>query len=411
MELYEYQKPAVDFLCDPRFPNRLLADDMGVGKTLSAVHACRRLGASRILVLCPATVKQHWANTFRGEGYTNVGVNSLNTSVCIWNYDHLSRSQSGSFSLYETIKRMNKAGSGYDVLILDEAHYLASGNSKRTQRVLGKGTGLYTVARKVFALTGTPILSGPRDFYPLLNALWPDALYDCHGYEAYARKFCAAHFEGSHFEDSGASEVEELALRLNNFMFRRTRQQVLGDWVPPSVYKITAPIDLQRLEFDQENHITARRVSAESKTPEALETIAAVLKHHGNLVVFAHHRNVLQQIVARFPMAAIIEGGQSIAQRKQMIDSFVRGFRKLAVVQIRAGGTGLDGLQAACSTGMFLEQDWTPAQIDQAMGRLDRNGQLDECTFYFVEARGSDIESRMRAALERKRAAARGILK
>lgn len=141
-----------------------------------------------------------------------------------------------------------------------------------------------------------------------------------------------------------------------------------------------------------------------------LETLGVLAQHHGKIVVFVHHRSVIQKIACFYPNSAIISGGQTAIQRKAALDSFIGGSRPMLVIQIRAGGTGLDGLQKVCSTGVFIEDDWTPAQIEQAMGRLDRNGQSVRATFYFVSAAQSDIEARMKEALDRKRKISQEVL-
>src|SRR5580704_9638623 len=42
----------------------LLADEMRVGKTPQAIHACDLVGAQNILVICPASVRVNWGREF-----------------------------------------------------------------------------------------------------------------------------------------------------------------------------------------------------------------------------------------------------------------------------------------------------------------------------------------------------------
>jgi SWI/SNF-related matrix-associated actin-dependent regulator of chromatin subfamily A-like protein 1 len=414
--LYPYQEDGVNFLCDPRYRGRLLADDMGVGKTIQAIAACARLNAQRVLVLCPKQVKKHWKEEFHKMGYRGVGINTLATPICIWNYDLLSQDpkRSTADTLFVRLCKLRDQLGPWDVLILDEVHLLANVDSTRTNRVFGIG-GLASeqnsIAKKVLGLTGTPILKSPADFYPMLRTLWPWAFRDCQSFRDFGYKFCGGHFEGPSFVCTEATNIPEFKKRLEGFMLRRTKADIYGvNRVVPRLLKIKLPIDLRSFEWGEDNHITARRVSAENKIPELLEALGVLAEHHGKLVVFCHHKSVMQQIACFYPNSVIIRGGQTPTQRKQQIDAFTHGTRKLLVIQIRAGGTGLDGLQQICNTGMFVEDDWTPAQIEQAMGRLDRNGQTRPVTFYFVAVNHSDIEDRMREALERKRKITHDVL-
>lgn len=410
LTLYPYQEDGVRFLCDPRYSGRLLADDMGVGKTIQAVAACARLGAKRVLVFCPKQVKKHWQTTFRELGYRNVGINSLGSPVTIWNYEHLSRKESQGEHLIRALNRIITQLGPYDVLILDEVHLLANVDSARTHAIFSN-YGLWNHGKKVFCLTGTPVLKSPADFYPMISRLWHQRFADCRSFTDYAYTFCDAHFEGPTLVVSGASNIPELRRRLEGFMLRRTKMDIYGvNRVLPRILKIKLPIDLRGVEWQEDNHITARRVSAETKIPELLESIGVIAQYHDKLVVFCHHQSVMDKIVCFYPDSVIIRGGQSPNVRRGNIDAFTLGTRKLLVIQIRAGGTGLDGLQKVCSTGMFVEDDWTPAQIEQAMGRLDRNGQTRPVTFYFVSAEHSEIEARMQEALSRKRQIAAEVL-
>lgn len=400
-----HQREGVAFLSHPDYAGRLLADEMGLGKTMQAVAACAELRAQKILVLCPKLVRQHWKDHFKQFEYSNVGINTLATPVSIWNYDMLSHGG----NLAKRIHKLAASNGGFDVLILDEAHLLANHDAKRTMQVFGIG-GLYTTARRVMCLTGTPVLSSPANFYPMISRLWAHAFKDCRSFYDFAYKFCDAHYEGDRLVTTGSSNIEEFAKRLRGFMLRRTNVSVYQAHTPPKLLKIHMPLDLRGVEGEAENHITARRLGAEAKVPELLDTLGILAKHHGKLVAFCHHKKVMELVVQHYPHCAIICGGQTPTHRKQSIDRFIHGSHQLLVVQIRAGGTGLDGLQRVCNAGIFIEDDWTPAQIEQAMGRLDRRGQERPVVFYFVSVQASDIEGRMQIALAKKREIVKTIL-
>ncbi len=57
-KLYDFQKTGITFLKSKS--HALLADEQGLGKTAQAVISARELGLTKILVICPASVKYNW---------------------------------------------------------------------------------------------------------------------------------------------------------------------------------------------------------------------------------------------------------------------------------------------------------------------------------------------------------------
>jgi hypothetical protein len=55
-------------------------------------------------------------------------------------------------------------------------------------------------------------------------------------------------------------------------------------------------------------------------------------------------------------------------------------------------GSGLDGLQdSGCHVGVFGELDWSPAVLEQGIGRYHRDGQEEPClVYYLLSDSGSD---------------------
>jgi len=62
VNLYPHQITGADFLAQRGFA--FLFDVPGLGKTATAVAACDRVGAQKILVICPAVVRRFWELTF-----------------------------------------------------------------------------------------------------------------------------------------------------------------------------------------------------------------------------------------------------------------------------------------------------------------------------------------------------------
>ena len=99
----------------------LLADDVGLGKTITAWEAVRQMPAARdILIVCPLAVVAHWRRTVLALG-------DGGRSVVILNYERLGKLFSvtpAARAKVRTKKGLARAGQAaeFDVIIWDESH-------------------------------------------------------------------------------------------------------------------------------------------------------------------------------------------------------------------------------------------------------------------------------------------------
>ena len=122
------------------------------------------------------------------------------------------------------------------VVIADESHYLKNGQAKRTMAIVP----VMRSAKRSILLTGTPALARPIELFNLLNCLDPTLFPN---YLEYAKWYCAAHQGAFGLDCSGASNLEELHLVLQergttslstcNACSPGTLQQGHPSWVHP----------------------------------------------------------------------------------------------------------------------------------------------------------------------------------
>jgi SNF2 family DNA or RNA helicase len=153
----EHQKIAIEKLAgSKRF---ILADDMGLGKTTSTIIAALETGAKKILIICPASLKINWQREI--ENYTDRSVYiaegknfSQEHDFVIVNYDILKN--------FYDLKEKEKSEiykSNFDLIIIDEAHYVQNGQAQRTKLV----NSFVKSVDKLWLLTGTPMTSRPMN--------------------------------------------------------------------------------------------------------------------------------------------------------------------------------------------------------------------------------------------------------
>lgn len=232
-QLFPFQVEGVDRLVADK--KLLLADEMGLGKTVQCIEAINKIGNEKLvaLVVCPKSVIGVWESEL--ESWLQLPLKTqiatpksfplaIEGSITLINYDICHKYRD---VLHET---------EYDVVICDEAHYLKSRNTKRTQAVLGTGEeeGSGIRSKYLWLLTGTPVLNRPVELFPLLRAINPQ---EFGSFEAYTDRYCdpktASHGRGHFSMDySGATNLVELSERLEPIMLRRYKADVLTQ-LPP----------------------------------------------------------------------------------------------------------------------------------------------------------------------------------
>jgi len=124
----EHQKEAIEkLLANDKY---ILADDMGLGKSTSAIIASLECGAKKVLIICPASLKINWSreieNYSRKKSLIVEGRKWGSTfDYYIINYDILKNyhttDKSEDSEAYKLIINEN-----FDLVIIDEAHYVSN---------------------------------------------------------------------------------------------------------------------------------------------------------------------------------------------------------------------------------------------------------------------------------------------
>lgn len=77
----------------------------------------------------------------------------------------------------------------------------------------------------------------------------------------------------------------------------------------------------------------------------------------------------------------IISGSISDNDREEYINDFSKGKLDNMILQLKAGGLGINGLQNHCSYMIFFSNDYTWDYRQQAEARIMRSGQKESCTY------------------------------
>lgn len=407
-KLREYQLAGVDELMKKLTTNRshgaLLADACGLGKTCQAIEVANRIlkheSPKTLLIVCPSSLRLNWWREL--ETWLDSGGVYLEVLT------------------YGEIVRAHQRLDRYTLIVFDEAHYLKSETAKRTKACLALD------AKYRLFLSGTPCLNRPMELYNILHNLGLKLTRKAYGFRYCSGRLFRVPIRGGHgfrkaFDFSGASNLDELNAALRaNVMVRRTKEEVLTE-LPPKVRQVisvkfssgesaafrarfdslseAADIlkEVQRIPFEE---LARERYNvALKKLPYIEEFINDLLEEEDKLVVFCHHRDLIERIVAAGPDRVALMGGMSEREKDAAVQAFQQGPARVFVGQIQAAGVGLT--LTAASTVLFGELSWVPGDMNQCEDRCHRIGQRDTVRVFHLVADGS-IDSRLVNALVEK---------
>lgn len=411
-ELWPFQKCDIEYALTRKCT--LIGDQPGLGKTPVAICFANEIRAERVLVICPASIRLQWVKKIREwtilrwpycihpilAGRHGVHPNADWTVV---SYD-LARTEAIGKAL---------AKGHYDLLILDEAHYLKTTDSRRTRAVFGGGNErvfaeFASRSERILALTGTPLPNRPREAYTLARGLCWDSI-DWVSEDGFRERFNPSQTiekidprtgQSKTYIDERSGRHGELQNRLRaNFMVRHLKREVMPQLKMP-IYDIiqleetTAvkqalkaesllhidPEDLEGADFTALGAIaTVRRMMGIALAPQIADYIDMLIDGgEEKLVVFAYHHEVMDILQKAWEKHGVlrVDGGTSATRKIKAVELFQKEPRhQIFLGQIQACGTGTDGLQTVSCHALIAEPDWVPGTNEQAFDRLDRGGQ------------------------------------
>jgi SNF2 family DNA or RNA helicase len=381
--LFAHQRAAARWLLARR--GAVLADAMGLGKTLSALAAARamvRLADCRILVLAPVGLHDHW----RREAI------ALGLQLDLHSWSRLPDA-------------LPPAGT---VLIADEAHYAQNLQTIRSRGLLRLTR--HPRLRAAWLLTGTPMKNGrPVQLYPLLAAIDHPLARHRHRFE---ELFCQGHWrdQGGRriWQASGASNLAELQRLIRPLVLHRRKQDCLD--LPPKT-RLLHPVVLAapeergfqhrleqmvaayrsraaRGEVRRDAEVLAvftalRQLSSHHKLPAAEALVRSLLADRQAVVVFTAFVSSARLLVQRLETGLLLTGGVPVAERQQRVDAFQAGRSPLLVATYGTGGLGFT-LHRACHV-LLIERPWTPGDAEQAEDRCHRIGMGGALTSHWLQ--------------------------
>ena len=417
LEYYDFQKEDISkFVASGG--SGLNANEQGTGKTIISLGLINQLdGIEKILVVCPSSLKINWkeeATKWLKDSYDIYIISTQSDTptlrqnrkqIFIINYELLVH--------YSSFIRSCK----WDYLFLDEAHKIKNPTAQRTREVIGSfNRGIEPIpCERVMPITGTPILSKPKEIWTLLYLLDP---MKWKSWDRFVRRYCDPVNSPTY---DGASNMDELHELLQPYMVRRKKRDVLKE-LPEKIRQTISlngnKITHRALVYEEATLADcigrspaiafsliaeARKRTALAKVPMVVDHVMDALETGGPLILFAHHHVVIDKIIEELEKKKVrvgeITGTVNNTKRDEAVKKFQNKELDVLIGSIGSMGTGLT--LTAASQVIFAELPWTPGELMQAEDRAHRIGQKDAVLVQYIVVENS-IDQKMTRILKTK---------
>lgn len=412
----------------------VLADEVGLGKTIEAGLAIKELTlrglAKRVLILCPAPLRDQWREEMSHKFDLTFDVAYSGREV--GQQDKLILTlQLGR----NAIKKLT--AKPWDIVIVDEAHRAAGPGARKTRELI---TSLTTACRYAFFLTATPVQNDLLELYRLVELLRPGTFTSVNQFK---RQFMTS------YDPRTPNDPAALRRLISSAMIRTTRAQAGVDRVQRRA--VDVPVDLgprerelYALSTDLLRNVmrdsgdtmrrrslalrltaspfsmgtTAMRMAERHTNPrvrsvlsevghlamdirgsarenKALEITRDWLREHGRVLIFTQHTDTVTGLLRRMGAEGLrarsFHGSMSPTERAATIAAFKSGEAPV-MISTDAGAEG-QNLQF-CNCVLNFDLPWNPMRIEQRIGRVDRLTQpKDEVFVANLYARGTIDQS------------------
>jgi SNF2 family DNA or RNA helicase len=402
--LYPFQKEGRDWL--ENSTTRILADDMGLGKSIQSIAAIEKgvfqKKLNNVLIVCPNTLVSNWEAELKKwcpmlsffrlssaniEGKTFIDNKINNHNIIITTYS----------SLIKLSNILDPKESSFDLIVADEAHKLRNNTSKlnRAFRKIPRG--------RTWLLTGTPLERDEDDIKNMLACLDP---------------------KSASASDQRGDDVI-FKSKLLSVSLRRLKKDVLSDL--PAVQRVPEILDMGQAQKAHYHSLLKemQKVPSEErigflsklsfssivaadgsscKFDRAVEICEIAKESSKKVIIFSNFNEALRLLRKRLSQSMIssslLTGEIEREARERNISRFKTDENiSCLLCNSRVGSEGLTLTEA--SVVIFLNEWWNPSSNRQAEDRVNRIGQVENVLIYILRTKDT-IDDNVGTILEGK---------
>jgi len=443
IKLFPYQLEGVKFAA--KAGRSLIADDMGLGKTVQAIVVAelykKILNTSKVLIVCPTSLKYQWKSEI--ERFTNSTVHVVEGNILKRREEYKVNSAYYQVTSYNTLANdidfINDTLE-FDFVILDEAQRIKNWKTKVSKSVK-KLNSTYTVV-----LTGTPLENRIEELYSIMQFIDVYQLGPLY-------KFVERHQlkDPETGKVLGYHHLNEITSLLSDTLIRRTKKEVLKQLPERMDKNLFVPMTFEQMEIHDElqtdvsklvnkwrrygflneadrqrlilslskmrmvcdsTYILDQRTRKDTKIEELMNILDEFFQtNDSKVVIFSQWERMTRLVAAELDKKGIgyeyLNGGVPSQKREALLTNFRENENSKVFLSTDAGGVGLN-LQSA-SLVINLDIPWNPAVHEQRIARVYRLGQNRNVTVINLISTGT-IEHKMLDVLKFKSSMASGVL-
>jgi SWI/SNF-related matrix-associated actin-dependent regulator 1 of chromatin subfamily A len=389
-QLYPYQEAAVQQIKEALLNRWLLSFEMGTGKTPTAIIAAKELRKQRILVVCPAIVRDNWLREFDDwwPDHPRVAAITLGRTRTkgvskkqqeLRDEAYAAPIQIVSYDLLDQV-----ALSPWDLVVFDEIHRCKNAGSKQSHAAAT--ICLENPRAAILGLSGTLIPDSVGDLWAQLNLLWPGRFGkpDKNGRHSFQfrDRYTNKRNNGYGWDFEGVKEqnLPELKKRLAAVSTRVTRAEV-AHLLPPFQVQLLRqkPASLEeQLALAKANDVETAIIKAgQEKIGPACEWVSDAFDSGTTHVALLTHLRESASTLAdklrqeyRDVAVYCITGDQTPEDRNKELAKARAEKKAVVVATMHSIGIGID--LTWCTQALFVELYWRLETILQAIGRFSR---------------------------------------
>lgn len=355
--------------------------EVGTGKTLLALAYCIK-NNKKAIIICPSqqgkTKKSIEAEIKKNTtkkvvtiwSTTPIDLNRFsNADFVIINYDLLQKYYDVLVNLIHVFK--------FEQLIVDEAHSIKNLATSRYYWV----SKLVSQAKGVICLTGTAIKNNIKELYTLLRLVAPERFTSLSGF--------ISHYTNAVLPKDKGNPTEEQLKKLHNDIqgcfFWRDKETILTT-LPTTEY-----IKLEReLTHIQSNFYNMRKRADAKKSylldcmiPHTVKLARELSESGKKTIVYTWFRDTANELYEQLKDIAVVNhGGRTYEENTLAYNKFKQDPSiKIIIATIKSFGESIN-LQDVADKEIFNDLPYTPADIEQCIGRISRSGQDSICKIY-----------------------------
>ena len=408
---YGYQEDAVRF--STQTDNIFVNFPQGMGKSLTAMKIIVKNKFKKTLIICgQSNLQEEWIKDAEKHGMAgklNIAIIGVDTGASSqkkldWLAEEASLDPEIRTDLInieglrnvDIVSALNKVG--YDCIIVDEVQ---SAKGWKAEQTKGLHELIRTEGQVRIALSGTPVLNDPLEFFSMLKyfGLLKDTArttfekyYGEWGFDRWGHYICTGY--------RNLADLQELIAPILCYVDKselglppKTRKRVALDWQVPEEFTYLERVSkmttarMKREGFKSKPAVRAKMQFLSSTAKPKIDFIIDLAKE-SKVLVFSQYITVLsavkEQIEAIGGTVLYYHGELSMKERLAVLEQWRQGKAPILLLSIMTARYGLN-LTEATKT-VFLEPPTSLAILEQAEDRAHRIGQTEPVQSYLLSA-------------------------